>query len=724
MDLFLLVVTCVVNLALGLVIFIRDPSKVYARVFLLLSVAITVWITSNFFTNHYFGSDTLVALSNRVAFVAGYAVIASALLFTYRFPVAKRPSAKESVLLIGLSVVTFILSATSWVAGDVIVKDGVITFTDGPLVVLYLLSFLLQVAMIIKNLTRLPRKTTFKTRQQARLILAAFVISALVGVTLNLVIPIFSPDGWAATRLGPISTIFLVAIIAYTIVKHGLFDIRTAIVRTAAYVLAITTVVGVYSLVFLVGLTNVLGFEKVPFMQQVTLLALAFAGGISLPQLVKFFDRVTSKIFFRHAYDFQTAVGEMTDIFSEAASLRQLLTKSSTRLRDILGAEYVTITLTDSADVTRQKLGFSTADAQSRYEIPVEAQSYMVRKNIEAVTADALASDNALVPELWKTKTAILIALRSTSSILGFVVIGYKQNGTSYTQRDINLLSTLSDEFTIAIQNMLRLKEITEFTSVLQHRIDEATEKLQASNHKLQELDKSKDEFISMASHQLRTPLTAVKGYISMMLEGDIGKVSAQQRDVLEQAYDSSQRMVFLIGDFLNVSRLQTGKFVIEPSTINYTELVVEEVDQLKDTARARKITLNYEKPGSAIVGVADENKLRQVMMNFIDNAIFYSPAGTSVDVQLFRDERGIVFKVNDHGIGVPKAEQAKLFTKFFRAGNARQQRPDGTGIGIYMAKKVIAAHGGTIIFESKEGVGSTFGFTLPLEYDAKKLDK
>lgn len=103
-------------------------------------------------------------------------------------------------------------------------------------------------------------------------------------------------------------------------------------------------------------------------------------------------------------------------------------------------------------------------------------------------------------------------------------------------------------------------------------------------------------------------------------------------------------------------------------------------------------------------------------MMNFMDNAIYYSRADSVISIQLYRDADDIVFKVVDTGIGVPKAEQAHLFTKFYRATNARQQRPDGTGIGLYMAKKVIVSHGGSVIFETKENVGSTFGFRLPLK--------
>ena len=113
---------------------------------------------------------------------------------------------------------------------------------------------------------------------------------------------------------------------------------------------------------------------------------------------------------------------------------------------------------------------------------------------------------------------------------------------------------------------------------------------------------------------------------------------------------------------------------------------------------------------------MVDENKLRQVMMNMIDNAIYYTPKGGTVTVQLYTTEKNVVFKVKDTGIGVPKEDQHKLFTKFYRAQNAQQARPDGTGIGLFLAKKIITAQGGAILFESRENIGSTFGFSIPID--------
>lgn len=251
----------------------------------------------------------------------------------------------------------------------------------------------------------------------------------------------------------------------------------------------------------------------------------------------------------------------------------------------------------------------------------------------------------------------------------------------------------------------------------LQKQIDAATAELRKANIELQRLDDGKDEFVSMASHQLRTPLTSIKGYLSMVLEGDAGELNREQRKLLEEAFTSSERMVRLIGDFLNVSRLQNGKFTIDRSAqVNLADLVEQEIDNVDEIAKSRGIGIAYHKPAGFPVLYLDEDKMRQVVMNYLDNAVYYSPESKTITVRLYKNEGTVVLEVIDRGMGVPKGMQKRLFTKFFRAKNAQKQRPDGTGIGLYLAKMVITGHGGRIIFESTEGKGSMFGFRLPIK--------
>ncbi len=301
-----------------------------------------------------------------------------------------------------------------------------------------------------------------------------------------------------------------------------------------------------------------------------------------------------------------------------------------------------------------------------------------------------------------KIGSIFVARLMARNRLVGVIMVGWGSVVAAVAKEDQVLLERLNQAVGVAIDNRLLYEE--------NQRV---LKQLQKSNTKLKALDEAKDEFISMASHQLRTPLTSVKGYVSMVLEGDMGKVSASQRKMLDQAFVSSQRMVYLIADLLNVSRLRTGKFVIEAKPTDLSEVIEQEISQLVETAKGRDLTLTYKKPKGFPVLMLDETKIRQVIMNFADNAIYYTPAGGHIEVKLEDKGQTIEFTVNDDGLGVPKAEQPHLFTKFFRAGNAKKARPDGTGLGLFMAKKVIVAQGGALVFKSAEGKGSTFGFSF-----------
>ena len=328
-----------------------------------------------------------------------------------------------------------------------------------------------------------------------------------------------------------------------------------------------------------------------------------------------------------------------------------------------------------------------------------------LRKYSDTVIAKILKDtkeDIAVLREAIPVQSVGIVKLLSRHRLVGLMVVGFTEQKSDVSENDQMLLERLGEAVGIALDNKLLFEENQQ---VLRQQ--------QKLNEKLKALDETKDEFISMASHQLRTPLTSVKGYLSMVLEGDAGELNEMQRKLLQQSFTSSQRMVFLIADLLNLSRLRTGKFIVEPVPTNLAEVIQSEVEQLKETAAARGLTLEYAMPASFPKLMLDETKIRQVIMNFVDNAIYYTPSGGKIAIGLAETPKSIEFTVVDDGIGVPKSEQPHLFTKFFRAGNAQKARPDGTGLGLFMAKKVIVAQGGALVFTSKEGKGSTFGFSF-----------
>jgi signal transduction histidine kinase len=316
-----------------------------------------------------------------------------------------------------------------------------------------------------------------------------------------------------------------------------------------------------------------------------------------------------------------------------------------------------------------------------------------------------LHSNQHIVDFMVKTlglKSVCMIKLMARQDLVGVMAIGLNHHIERLPADEQEFLERLGGAVGVAVDNKRLFEEN-------QHIVGQ----LQKSNHRLRLLDEAKDDFISMASHQLRTPLTSVKGYISMVVEGDVGKLNDRQDKLLNQAFVSAQRMVYLIADLLNVSRLKTGKFVIQSIPSNLADVIEGEVNQLLETATARGLELIYRKPANFPMLMLDETKIRQVVMNFIDNAIYYTPRGGYIKVVLEDKGDSIQFEVIDNGIGVPKHEQHNLFTKFFRADNAKKARPDGTGLGLFMAKKVIIAQGGSVIFHSEEGHGSTFGFAF-----------
>ena len=246
-------------------------------------------------------------------------------------------------------------------------------------------------------------------------------------------------------------------------------------------------------------------------------------------------------------------------------------------------------------------------------------------------------------------------------------------------------------------------------------KIEQTTADLTKANEALKQQDSVKNDFISMISHQLGTPLAVMDGFLTLVVQGFYGKTNEKMQDALEKTLSRTRNMKGLVFDLLNMSRMTAGKFFLEISDVDMSKVVSEEIEELQRQAHDRNVKLNYHPPEHAMPTIkADEPKTRQAILNLINNAIYYSPNGT-VDVYLDSDSSNVIFKVEDTGIGVPDEEKEHLFTKFFRADNARKESPNGTGIGLYLVKRVITDHHGKLIFSSQVGKGSVFGFSLPI---------
>ncbi len=244
-----------------------------------------------------------------------------------------------------------------------------------------------------------------------------------------------------------------------------------------------------------------------------------------------------------------------------------------------------------------------------------------------------------------------------------------------------------------------------------------ANVKLKKTYVKLQKLDKAKSEFISIASHQLRTPLTAVKGYISMIIEGDYGKMPKEAVRPMHNVYASNERLIKLVNSLLNLSRLEAGKIKIEKAKFAVQDMLKSIVVEFSSQAKERGIKLTFAKPKEKIPIVnADQQKLRQVVANLIDNALKYTEQG-SVKVTLSKEKKNVKILVIDTGEGMTEEELGQVFESFSRAGAGKRMFIEGAGLGLYVARKFITMQKGKIWAESAgKGKGSTFHILLPIK--------
>lgn len=707
----ILLLAIIANILIAALVYLGNRTSISHRYFAVFAIAVSSWVVTN---TLFVVVDETSRYPVALASYASALVLATALLlFSIHF------TGTRTTFMAKLSIVTVGVVASIFAAWPGVVATGVeeLSITTNQLA---LLIFGLVLLLLLGSSLWVLIRSYIKSKGIERKRILAFLLglggAMALGVSFNLILPLFGK--YSFVQAGPSATLLLVAGSAYAIIRHGLFDIRLAVARVLSYSFSVILIAVLYVLVVFNLFSILLPESHVAFGQGVIYIIFAIGAALTFQPVKRFFDTVTDRIFFKGEYDLKETLDKLGHSIISHPELNDLLNKSTQVLYDALRPTYVKVYIQEGSEFVEFGIGNEST-------IKEEDLKYIVRHSATPVFIDTRRSMDAHLRNIFqKEGIAVTARLQTTHGVLGVLVIGLKRNADTYSPKDANLVSVGIDELAVAIENALRFEEIQNFNETLQDKVDAATRRLRKANERLRQLDATKDEFVSMASHQLRTPLTSVKGYLSMVLEGDAGKLNPTQEKLLKEAFTSSERMVRLIGDFLNVSRLRTGKFVIERKPVNMAELVKGEVTQLKPTAEARELSLTYEQPKDFPEMDIDKSKIQQVVMNFLDNAIFYSKPGGKITVELYQKQNDIIFKVKDQGIGVPDDEKKRLFTKFYRASNARKQRPDGTGIGLFMAQKVIIAHGGAVIFESKEGEGSTFGFRLPLKLSAADKER
>lgn len=702
------------NLFLGLIVLLKNRGNFTHTSFGIFAFLMTIWLLCNYYSNNVlFSFQLLIWLKRITIFLPGLGLY-FLLLFVLEFTRYRYKRFRPFAITFGLlTLLLSTISATPLLVADIVPRGNVVTVTFGPLVPLYsafIMALFLAIVMILAN--SIPRLRG-AARARTEIMTGSLFIALGITVVTNLILPVLFSN-YSYILLGLLSTVIIVGGFSYAIVRHRLFDIRTIVARSVAYLLLLLTLGVTYALItFRVG-ELLFNHANVSTPQQTFNALIALALVITFQPLKHFFEKVTDRIFYRDHYDPQDLMDQISHVLATETDLIKLSRKVRNLLIKNIRVEHVNIVVLDNNRVF------------------IETGHYVVSR-LEALARDLGELRGRLLVEdeepegrrkeiLQDYGISIMAVLRTKHEKIGYLLLGDKRNGDIYTNTDLQVIAIIADQLAVAVQNAKAYAQIRQFNRTLQRKVADATRQLRTANSSLQQLDHVKDEFISIASHQLRTPLTVVDGYLSNILDGTYGNFNEQQGQALQVVRNRMRLTGGLVADLLNLSRMEAGRFFIDATPVDLGQLVPEEIEQLKMKASEFGTKLIYQPPVRSLPMLSlDEQKTRQVVMNLIDNAITYAPKGI-VHISLELVGNQVMFKVSDDGIGVPAAEQPKLFNKFFRASNAKKTKPDGTGIGLYLVKRVVEEQGGTLIFTSQASGGSTFGFRLPVKTGLQPL--
>ena len=296
---------------------------------------------------------------------------------------------------------------------------------------------------------------------------------------------------------------------------------------------------------------------------------------------------------------------------------------------------------------------------------------------------------------------ALLSALFTISFLFQFYILDYKIKDEKMNKNNLERLLLEQDK-----------------TARMLIRRDRALSK---ANERLREIDKLKSEFVSVAAHQMRTPLSGIKWSLDMLAKGHLGPINVKQKRMLLKSYESNERMILLVNNLLNTDRIESGRTELNLARMDLRDLITNVLYYIYPQANSKEIDVNISAEEERTPVEVDPGKMREVFQNILENAVKYTEKGGRIDIDIYHEKENAVVSVSDTGIGIPEDFKDKIFTKFYRGDNAVKMKTEGSGLGLFVAKEIIERHGGRLTFESEEGVGSTFYVSIPV---TEEMDK
>ncbi len=722
---------------IGLIILLRNYHNQAIQWYALSNLSSIVWLIATYISDYGYSYD-LKLFGHRLGYSFSYMIVGSVFGLATVF-MRQKFSNYQSYLLIAVSgIMAFVTLVSNNIISDVDITTAPSKPIVGDWYFLYIITFVTLILYTAIAFLIAYRQVDIYQKSQIKLIAIGLIVIINAGVITNIIMPVAFGISWSI-RSAPLLLILFSGFNTFAITRRHLFDIRATLARYFFYIVTLISLVVLYSVILFIGVG--LFFKNNPNLtipRLVTYILLAVLLVFTFQPLRNFFEKLTNHLFFRDRYDAQALIARLGDIYSSNYKLVPISTKILLEIYKTIKIERGNIIVFDQdyKEYFRANQNFMKPG-----KLEFRASSDTIQDFQQLFGTDTYVYDELLEGKkkffMQHHGISLIFPLINNKKLNGYLLISSKRSGDIYNSLDVSTLSIISNDLAIALDNALSVAKIEDFNATLQHRVKSATEKLRTANKNLRALDKAKDEFLSMASHQLKTPITTIRGYSDLFITGELGKATPDQTMAARRIMTTVGNMDSTINDLLNVSRISQDRFFIQREEVDLKELIELELENLISTIEDKGLKLMTDLDPIPTQDL-DKAKIRQAVMNLIDNAIYYTQEGSikvilkllsrselkaiikDQDISSTPDFSGDpedrlypVFQVTDTGIGVPPDKQSKLFSKFYRADNAQRTRSDGTGLGIYLVKRVVEDHGGGIFFSSpiNNNKGSTFGW-------------
>ncbi|MDZ7798489.1 MAG: ATP-binding protein [Patescibacteria group bacterium] len=725
------IIISVFLLILALIIYFRRRKNPANITLSLITLAGLIWIFTNLMVDESTSNNSALFWS-RMTILGPIFIPALFLLFTNYFPQKNKVKIKWLLFLVPLIFLFFI--PTSYNVPRVNFINNTWETTAGPLYWFLLIYFIIFFAAGFRNLMISYKNALGIEKNQIRYVFWGIFITLIFGILTNLLLPLFGTKNYAS--VGPFSLLILISFISYAIIKHRLLDIRFVLRKSFIYVgLALFVFLAYYLTLWIDRF-----FFQSPYTPGAYLAALLIVPLflLSFNYLNKFLKRFTNKYFFSGLYDYQETLETFARKITQTINLDEVVKVIVGTIQNTMRLDNLAVALPRNNHrdefILRQVAGFN----QEKLKNICAGRHfchYLKQTKSPAVIEEILSHqkeemDKKLIEQIQTLKdtgVAIVLPFVIQNQINCLMVLGHKISKDAYTKEDIELLSNLANQASIALENARLYQQVQDFTKTLQQKVDEQTRDIKQKNVHLEKLLKMRSEFLDITSHQLRTPTSVLIGILEMATSGDLDKLPQERKkQQLAGAYLKARKLEQIVSDLLRASELDSAPFKLELEDfekIDLKQFLESVVNYKKLEAEKQNIKIKLEKPLAVKTIYGEEKFLEEAVGNLLDNAIKYTPAENEktkvkgkIIISVKKDKKYAQIKVKDNGIGIPQKEVKKLFKKFSRASNAKEMYTDGTGLGLFIVKEIVKGHQGRVSMESKMGQGTTFSVFLPLK--------